>query len=101
MSDFELTRLSGYDVNGNPRYVCHYHALLTQAEKNNPDNVQRVYKGHSQGYHIALSRAREIGGKRYRAKWYGGGIVFTDYESSIRHNIKRIVAEAEAQEIKS
>jgi hypothetical protein len=98
MSDFELTRLSGYDVNGNPRYVCHYHALLTQAEKMNPDNIQRVYRGLPQGYHIAISRAREIGGKRYRAKWHGGGIVFTDYESSIRHNIKRIVAEAEKEQ---
>lgn len=94
----ELTRLPGHDTNGNPRYVVHYHALLTEAEKANPDNVQRVYQGMSQGYHIALSRAREIGGKRYRAKWYGGGIVFQGYESNIRHDIKRIVAEAEKEQ---
>jgi hypothetical protein len=100
MSDFELTRLSGYDVNGNPRYVCHYHALLTQAEKADPENIWKVYQGMTQGYHIATSRAREIGGKRYRAKWYGGGIVFTDYENVIRAHIKRIVAEAqEAQNV--
>jgi hypothetical protein len=96
--DITLTRLPGYDVNGNPCYVCHYPALLTQSEKMNPDNIQRVYRGLPQGYHIAISRAREIGGKRYRAKWYGGGIVFTDYENVIRAHIKRIVAEAEQAE---
>jgi hypothetical protein len=101
MSDFELTRLPGYDVNGNPRYVVHHHALLTEAEKNNPENVWKVYQGKTQGYHIALSRAREIGGRQYLAKWYGGGIVFQGYERVIKTNIKRIVAEAEAQEIKS
>jgi hypothetical protein len=91
----ELTRLPGYDINGNPRYVCHYLNLLTEQEKNNPENVQRVYQGMSQGYHIALARAKKIGGRKYRAKWYGGGIVFADYESVIREHVKRVVREAE------
>lgn len=88
----ELTRLPGYDINGNPRYVCHYLNLLTEEEKNNPENVQRVYQGMSQGYHIALARARKIGGKKYRAKWYGGGIVFQSYNiKELEQSIKDIV----------
>ena len=35
MSDIQLTRLPGYDINGNPRYVCHYTHLLTEKEGNN------------------------------------------------------------------
>lgn len=48
------------DVNGNPRYVVHFLSLA--------DN-----------YNEALLKARKIGGKKYRAKWFGGGIVFSSY----------------------
>ena len=48
------------DVNGNPRYVVHFLSL-------------------SDNYNEALSQARKIGGKKYRAKWFGGGIVFSSY----------------------
>lgn len=101
MSDITFTRLPGFTPNGHSRYVCHYHVLLTEAEKNDPENIQRVYKGMSQGYIKAIARARLIGGRKYRAKWYGGGIVFTEYENVIRKYIIQLVAEATEKEAQS
>ena len=46
--------------NGNPRYVIHYLEL-------------------GDTYETALAKARGLGGKAYRAKWFGGGIVFSSY----------------------
>lgn len=60
------------DVNGNPRYVCHYLNLLTQAEKDNNDWQVRKYD-------LALARASRIGGRKFHNKQYGGGIVFQSY----------------------
>ena len=48
------------DVNGNPRDVIHFLDL-------------------SENYNDSLCKARKIGGKKYRAKWFGGGIVFSSY----------------------
>lgn len=48
------------DVNGNPRYIIHF-----------------IYFGDT--YAEAISKSRKIGGKKYRAKWYGGGIVISSY----------------------
>lgn len=61
----------GHDVYGNPRYVCHHLALLTKEEKDNwtyPDSYQR-----------AITRANKLGGRKYTAKWFGGGVVFSSY----------------------
>ena len=57
------------DINGNPRYVIHF---LDIAED----------------YRTALNISRRIGGKIYRAKWFGGGIVFQSY--NIESDIKKI-----------
>ena len=59
MSTIEFTRINN-DVNGNPRYVCHF---LTLA-----DNYQQ-----------AVKLANSIGGRKYHTKNYGGGIVFQSY----------------------
>jgi len=48
------------DINGNPRYVIHFLAL-------------------DKDYETALSIVRKIGGKVYKAKWFGGGFVFQSY----------------------
>ena len=58
------------DVNGNPRYVIHFLDLSTN-------------------YNDALFKARKIGGKKYRAKWFGGGIVFSSY--NLEHDLKIIM----------
>lgn len=61
------------DVNGNPRYVCHFFNLLKESEKDNSD------VDTSQKYEWALKRGRAIGGKKFHNKQYGGGIAFQSY----------------------
>lgn len=61
------------DVNGNPRYVCHFFSLL-------PENEVKDYSiGLSQKYNNALFNSRKIGGRKFHNKQYGGGIVFQSY----------------------
>lgn len=60
------------DVNGNPRYVCHFLNLL-------PDYIKHGGDGVSIKYEKALKLARAIGGKKFHNKQYGGGIVFQSY----------------------
>ena len=78
MKESDVLRVNN-DVNGNPRYVVHFLHFLTAKEKEDA--------GFS-GYSLAVKRANAwIGGKRYRAKSYGGSIVFSSYnvESECRH----------------
>lgn len=67
----EFTRVNR-DVNGNPRYVCHFFDLL-------PTAVRESQKSISELYAIALKNSRQFGGQKYRGKDYGGGIVFQSY----------------------
>lgn len=55
----EFTRVNN-DVNGNPRYVCHFL------------NIADDYK-------TAVKLANKIGGRKYHNKQYGGGIIFQSY----------------------
>ena len=74
------------DVNGNPRYVVHFLHFLTDKEK---EGVARFL-----GYSLAVKRAHDwIGGKRYRAKSYGGGIVFSSY--NVESECQRVNEELE------
>lgn len=70
-----------HDVNGNPRYVCHYFNLLTEAEFTAPthDSQGRWIGGKVGKYAKAVKRANKIGGKKFHNKQYGGGIVFQSY----------------------
>jgi hypothetical protein len=56
-SDF--TRIKN-DVNGNPRFVCHFLHF-------------------SRNYSDALYLAKKLGGRKFHNKQYGGGIVFQCY----------------------
>ena len=70
------------DVNGNPRYVVHFLHFLTDKERDAIPAMGAVSYGR------AIKRANAwIGGERYRAKSYGGGIVFSSYnvESECSH----------------
>lgn len=58
------------DVNGNPRYVVHFLAFKTPQIDSMPFEHQ---------YNAALALAREIGGRKFHNKQYGGGIVFQSY----------------------
>jgi hypothetical protein len=59
------------DINGNPRYVVHFIDLLTVADIQGLDLDQK--------FNLALQKARKVGGKIYRGKDFGGGIVFQSY----------------------
>ncbi len=58
------------DINGNPRYVLHYEFIAPTFDK-------------------ALSIAKLVGGRKYRGKWFSGGIVFTTY--NIHDILKNVV----------
>ena len=66
-----FTRIKN-DVNGNPRYVCHFLTLNTDEELNSVEGIPNKYE-------IAVKRANKIGGRKYHTKGYGGGIVFQSY----------------------
>lgn len=66
----DFTRVRN-DVNGNPRYVCHFLALDVHGWQSNI--------GLSDRYAIACKLANTIGGKKFHNKQYGGGIVFQCY----------------------
>lgn len=85
----EWTRLNN-DVNGNPRYVTHFLALLTEEEKYN-DNTSV-----SEKYAIACKRANKLDGRKYNNKTFGGGIVFTTYNlNGLTQHIRDITGERE------
>lgn len=59
------------DINGNPRYVCHYLAFKPYQDP------MESYNSFS--YEYALKVARSLGGRKFHNKQYGGGIVFQSY----------------------
>ena len=70
ISTNDFTRVKN-DVNGNPRYACHFLHLDVHGYESN--------LGLSDRYAIALKLANSIGGKKFHNKQYGGGIVFQCY----------------------
>ena len=86
----DWTRINN-DVNGNPRYVCHFLSLNTVDEKENtPNDWNRI----SNLYAMAVKRANRIGGKKYNNKKYGGGIVFQSYSlKDTENHIMRVLQE--------
>lgn len=81
----DFTRVNN-DINGNPRYVCHFFNLLNANERG------YTYEGEtfdpakpvldlelSDKYKLAIKKANKIGGRKFHNKQYGGGIVFQSY----------------------
>jgi len=64
----EFTRVNN-DINGNPRAVCHFLEFIHPSENLTLENK----------YSIALARSRELGGRKFHNKQYGGGIIFQMY----------------------
>lgn len=73
-----FTRVNN-DVNGNPRYVLHFLDLLTREQQDEIRTKARPFQAINDMYAEAVNKARKIGGKRYKGKDYGGGIVFQSY----------------------
>lgn len=69
----QFTRINN-DVNGNPRYVVHFHVFINDKEYETLSIDQR--------YAHALKKARKIGGRKFHNKQYGGGIVFQSYSTT-------------------
>jgi len=85
--NMELTRINN-DVNGNPRYVVHFYKLLSEKEKEEIPFNQR--------YDFAIKKSRQIGGKKYHNKSYGGGIAFQSYNTpDLIKDIKKIASKTE------
>jgi hypothetical protein len=70
IQETDFTRIAN-DVNGNPRYVCHFAHLVKDGD-GEPGEVSKKYIA-------ALNRALELGGKKFHNKQFGGGIVFQSY----------------------
>lgn len=80
--DFSVWRIDN-DVNGNARYVVHYLDIPYEYDDSQPFYI-------NQSRHIEAAR-KALCGKEYRAKWFGGGIVFQAYAGDpVRHVLDAI-----------
>lgn len=72
-----------HDANGNPRWVVHFLDLLTRTERDETHAEANAKSVLTFGTEVmmekALAKAHKVGGIKYRAKWFGGGIVFQSY----------------------
>lgn len=77
----EFKRINS-DINGNPRYVCHFLNLTNEKDRETAQAEAKRLQSFSHIpflFNIAMNKARKIGGKRYKGKDFGGGIVFQSY----------------------
>ena len=65
------------DVYGNPRYVTHFLNCVSEKEQKQFENdgLKRI----NNAYLFTVNKMRKLGGKKYRGKDFGGGIVFQSY----------------------
>jgi hypothetical protein len=79
-----FTRVNN-DINGNPRYTTHFLTLITDKDKEQIEIdfeqtlKQNPFKRLGLLYDLAVNKSKTVGGKKYRSKEYGGGIVFQSY----------------------
>jgi hypothetical protein len=86
----EFTRVNS-DINGNPRFVCHFLAFINDADKRKADESKTDIFGINTLYEIALRKSRQLGGKKFHNKQYGGGIVFQMYSGEQEEMSRRIL----------
>lgn len=84
----DFTRIRN-DINGNPRYVCHFLHLDVHGWQSNLSLSHR--------YEIAVKLGNALGGRKYHTKGYGGGIVFQSYSlDELCKHINRLTHKEEA-----
>ena len=72
----DFTRVNN-DIKGNPRYVCHFLSLTVPSDLEGYLGLDKI----TQKYNLALQRAKPLGGRKFHNKQFGGGIVFTSYNT--------------------
>ena len=85
-NDFNVYQVD-YDVNGNSRYVVHY--LTIDYDK---DETQSFFINQARQIEHALQM---LHGKKYRAKSFGGGIVFQAYAGDPIGHVQAAIKRAE------
>ena len=87
------------DAYGSPRFVVHFLDLLTQGDREEAnEETKALKKAHPNQwfcvtdrlYEKALAKVREVGGRKYRAKWFGGGFVIQSH--NLRVDLEQILA---------
>ena len=81
-----FTRIKN-DINGNPRHIIHF---LDVEPPELADHYRDQYT-ILQRYQMAVHSAKPWGGKAYRGRSYGGGIVFTAYDFEMAALVNRIL----------
>lgn len=75
--NIEFKRIKN-DIYGNPRYIVHFMNLLSDKDWDSlPQGLSQI----TDGYALAIKKAKKIGGSKYRGKDFGGGIVFQSYNT--------------------
>lgn len=80
-NEIDFTSINN-DANGNPRYVCHFYAFITDDDRTKALADQHAGLNSSfidALYSLACKRAKTIGGRKFHNKQYGGGIVFQSF----------------------
>ena len=90
VDDYPLYQIE-CDIYGNCRYVIHFAAIPFRNQRENEPLFEYIL-AHEEYAKKALY------GKKYRAKWFGGGIVFTAPEGArkrVENAIKRVQVDLE------
>lgn len=86
MNTFEWNRVRN-DINGNPRWVCHFLDLEPTKDYTRP--LQDRYAD-------VVRAANALGGRKFHNKQYGGGVVFQAYECQLADIAQRVRARLSA-----
>jgi len=82
VKEIEFTRINN-DVNENPRFVCHFLNFINEQDR-------KTFFGFELGYDLAIAKSRELGGRKFHNRQYGGGIVFQMYDGEIPAMTERV-----------
>jgi hypothetical protein len=82
MNTIDWTRIRN-DVNGNPRWVCHFLDLELTHDYTKP---------LPERYEAVLCAARKLGGRKFHNKQFGGCVVFQAYECQLADIAQRVRA---------